>query len=108
MTLEKKYQVERNRELWEICIAYVVVNFGRTREGGVFSNLQREDIIGYWWKVFPDKTVAAILTRLANPAEKDTKKIRAVVSDYGEVLKAGANMVVEGWEVGKRGLAPRV
>ena len=106
MTLEKPCNVGGTRELWELCIVYVVVNLSRTRRGEAFSKDRQKEIIGYWWNVNPDRT-EVIITKLANPAEKDTKKIESVVFDFAEVLMAGANMVVNEFEKENLGLLPR-
>lgn len=107
MALEKKCLVGGAvREIWEICIAYIIVNFCRTHEGEVFSKDEHKYIISHWWKAKPEKA-SPIITRLANPDEKDTKKIKSIVSNYTTVLMTGANMVVKKYEVEVLGMAPR-
>ena len=44
---------------------------------------------------------------MANPADKDTKNIQSVVSNFSAVLMAGAGMVVNKYEVEKWRKPPR-
>ena len=106
MTLDKPCHVGRTREIWEICIVYVVVNSSRTRQDEVFSKNEHKEIIGHWWKSGPERT-ASIVTRLANPADKDTKNIKSVVFNFAAVLMAGAGMVVNEYEEEKLEMSPR-
>ena len=44
---------------------------------------------------------------MANPADKDTKNIKSVVSNFSAVLMAGAGMVVNEYEVEELAKPPR-
>ena len=98
--------VDRPRELWEILIAYTIVNSSRKRDGSEFNEFQHQYILGHWWNVRYERTSITV-KKFADHKHRDTQTIESVIFDFARTIADGADMVVNEYEEKKLKLPPR-